>query len=191
MASTLCSSPKPFSCCSAAVMGAEASTEHTNVPDLPPTCVNKARKLFSRRTKCGGRIMSGLHTLLYRNKLQARKERKVHGKWNPDEMKNQCSQPPKSLLPRSVDEVLLYPNSCFFLPFCSTQVWLHRSPDLDMGGVNLVTHNIYVILCIHHTKTRAIIDIVFTTCRAPSAISLQTQPFQLKSTPVNQHHLPG
>lgn len=77
-------------------------------------------------------------------------------------MKNQCSQPPKSLLPRSVDEVLLYPNSCFFPPFCSTQVWLHRSPDLDMGGVNLVTHNIYVILCIHHTKTHELLFILYS-----------------------------
>lgn len=78
---------------SATAMGAEASTQHPNVPDLPPTHVNKTEKLLSRRTKCGGRIMGDL---LYRNKWPAGKERNVHGKWDPDEWEMNPDSHPKS-----------------------------------------------------------------------------------------------
>lgn len=108
-------------------------------------------------------------------------------------MGNESRQPPKSLVPCSVDGVLLHRNSCFLLPFCgtTTQLCLHCSAGLYTRGKAKICpcviltwastyptqrHTSHYIYCIHNLRS--------IICKQLKNSAVQTENHICQSAPL-------
>jgi len=195
MASILCCSPKPCSHSSAALARAEGfhtapkyPVPPTNTCEQDPEIVLRENKTWRKDNASTSHLFcTGINDQAgagnsMENKVLMKRE------INPDSHPKAYShaarmEPCYTITPASFSFFAAQPHNCGCIA--------HQACLQVVKGKSGHAEHLHGPLHTPRKDTRAIIHIVSTTYRAPSASSLKTQSFKLKITSVNQYRFPG